>query len=261
MKNTLATILVLAASAVGVLQGCVSSTAVETRVPDQIIKSDPVQRAKIHTERAAEYYRQGNMAVALEAAKQAVAASPSHAPAHNMLGIIYMQLADDAQAAQSFEQALRLMPNDSETLNNYGWFVCQRQNPANAMQYFQAALKNPLYATPESALYNSGLCLKKAKDIRGAEVQFRAAVQRQPLLAAGLYELAEIEFTRGNAREAEALIAKHNRLVQSPSADALLLGARIARLQGDKSAESSYAQQLRRRFPDAPQTRAAGDPN
>ena len=103
--------------------------------------------------------------------------------------------------------------------------------------------------------------MKKAKDIRGAEVQFRAAVQRQPLLAAGLYELAEIEFTRGNAREAEALIAKHNRLVQSPSADALLLGARIARLQGDKSAESSYAQQLRRRFPDAPQTRAAGDPN
>ena len=84
---------------------------------------------------------------------------------------------------------------------------------------------------------------------------------RQPLLAAGLYELAEIEFSRGNAREAEAFIARHNRLVQLPSADALLLGARIARMQGDKSAESSYVQQLRRRFPDAPQTRAAGDLN
>lgn len=261
MKKTLATVLVLAAGAIGLLQGCVSSTAVETRVPDQIVKSDPLQRAKIHTERAAEYYRQGNVAVALEAAKQAVAASPSHAPAHNMLGIIYMQLANDVQAAQSFEQALRLMPNDSEALNNYGWFVCQRQNPAKGLQYFQAALKNPLYATPESALYNAGLCLKKANDIRGAEVQFRAAVQRQPLLAAGLYELAEIEFTRGNAREAEAFIARHNRLVQLPNADVLLLGARIARLQGDKSAESSYVQQLRRRFPDTPQTRAAGNPN
>jgi type IV pilus assembly protein PilF len=201
------------------------------------------------------------MAVALEAAKQAVAASPTHAPAHDMLGIIYMQLADDAQAAQSFEQALRLTPNDSGTLNNYGWFVCQRQNPANAIQYFQAALKNPLYATPESALYNAGMCLKKANDIRGAEVQFRAAVLRQPLFAAGLYELAEIEFARGNVREAEALIARHNRLVQQPNADVLLLGARIARMLGDKSAESSYVQQLRRRYPDAPQTRAASNIN
>ncbi|MCY7389462.1 MAG: tetratricopeptide repeat protein, partial [Burkholderiales bacterium] len=143
--------------------------------------------------------------------------------------------------------------------NNYGWFVCQRRNPVNAMQYFQAALKNPLYATPESALFNSGLCLKKANDLRGAETQFRAAVQRQPLMAAALYELAEIEFSRGRAREAEALMARHNQLVQLPSADALLLGARIARMQNDKSAESSYVQQLRRRFPDASQTRAAGE--
>jgi type IV pilus assembly protein PilF len=238
----------------------VSTTAVEVKVPDQTSKSDPLQRAQIHTERAAEYYRLGNFGVALDAARQALSAAPNHAPAHNMLGIIYMQLLDDAQAAQAFEQALRLAPNDSETLNNYGWFVCQRQNPANAMQYFQAALRNPLYATPERALYNSGVCLKKANDIRGAETQFRAALQRQPLMAAALYELAEIDFSRGRLREAEGLLGRHNQLIQSPSADALLLGARIARAQGDRSAESSYVQQLRRRFPDAAQTRAADAP-
>ena len=242
---------------VGVLPGCVSTTAIEVKVPDQSSKSDPLRGAQIHTERAAEYFRLGNLAVALEATKQALAAIPNYAPAHNMQGIIYMQLRDDAQAAQSFEQALRLAPNDSETLNNYGWFVCQRQNPANAMQYFQAALKNPLYATPESALFNSGVCLKKTGDIGAAEVQFRRTVQRQPLMAAALYELAEIEFGRGRMREAETMLARHNQLVQLPSADALLLGARIALAQGDKSAQSSYVQQLRRRFPDAPQTRVA----
>ena len=243
----------------GLMSGCVSTTAVETRVADQAAKSDPLSRSQIHTELAAEYFRLGNMAVAMEAAKQALAANPSHAPAHNMLGIVYMQLGDDAKAAQSFEQALRLVPGDSETLNNYGWFVCQRQNPANAMQYFQAALKNPLYATPESAHFNAGVCMKKAGDIKAAEAHFRSALQRQPLMAAALYELADIEFSRGRAREAEGLLARHNKLIQMPSADALLLGARIARSQGDKSAESSYVQQLRRRFPEAPQTRAAGD--
>ena len=252
--------MVAAAFCLGVVSGCVSTTAVETKVPDQTAKSsDPLTRAQIHTERAAEYFRIGNMAVALEATKQALAASPNHAPAHNMLGIIYMQLKDDAQAAQAFEQALRLVPNDSETLNNYGWFICQRQNPANATQYFQAALKNPLYGTPERANYNSGICLKKAGDIVGAEAQFREAVRRQPLMSAALYELAEIEFTRGRSREAEGFLARHNQLVQMPNADVLLLGARIAYMQGDKSALSSYVQQLRRRFPDAAQTRAAAE--
>lgn len=258
MNNLLASVVATAFYLV-MMSGCVSTTAVESKVADQAAKSDPLSRGQIHTELAAEYFRQGNLAVALEAAKQAISANPSHAPAHNMLGIIYMRLGDDAKAAQSFEQALRLVPGDSESLNNYGWFVCQRQNPANAMQYFQAALKNPLYATPESALYNAGVCMKKAGDINAAELQFRSALQRQPLMAAALYELADIEFARGRAREAEVLLARHNQLTQMPNADALLLGARIARSQGDKSAESSYVQQLRRRFPDAPQTRAAGD--
>lgn len=258
MKKPLATF-AAATFCLATLAGCVSTVAIETRVPDQTFKTDPVLRAQIHTERSAEYYRLGNLAVALEAAKQAIAANPSHAPAHNMLGIIYMQLQDDTQAGQSFEQALRLLPNDSETLNNYGWFVCQRQSAIKAIPYFQAALKNPLYATPESALYNSGVCWKKAGDLRAAEAQFRIALQRQPRMADAMYELADIEFVHGRVREAEALLARHNQLVQTPGADALLLGAKIARNQGDKSAESSYLQQLRRRFPDAIQTRQAGE--
>jgi type IV pilus assembly protein PilF len=201
----------------------------------------------------------GNYAVALDAARQALSASSNYAPAHNMLGIIYMQLQDDTRAAQSFEQSLRLAPNDSEALNNYGWFVCQRQNPANALPYFQMALKNPLYASAESALYNSGVCLKKTGDITAAELQFRAALRQQPSMAAAMYELAEIEFSRSRVKEAEALLARHNQLIQMPSADALLLGARIARAQNDKSTESSYLQQLRRRFPDTAQTRLAGE--
>lgn len=259
VANANAIAIAMAVCFVALLPGCVSTTSIESKLPDQSSKSDPLRNAQIHTERAAEYYRLSNYAVALDATRQALRSVPSYAPAHNMLGIIYMQLGDDAQAAQSFEQALRLAPNDSETLNNYGWFVCQRQSPANAMQYFQTALKNPLYATPESALYNSGVCQKKVGDIKAAELQFRAALRQQPQMAAAMYELADIEFGRGRAKEAEGLLARHNQLIQMPSADALLLGARIARAQGDKSAESSYVQQLRRRFPDATQTRAAGE--
>ncbi|MEO8101546.1 MAG: type IV pilus biogenesis/stability protein PilW [Betaproteobacteria bacterium] len=241
------------------LAACVSQTTVEIKVAEQAASSGPAQRAQIHTERAGEYYRLGNLSVALDAAQQAVAVLPTHAPAYNMLGIIYMQLREDGKASQAFEQALKLAPNDAETLNNYGWFVCQRQNPSQAMQYFQAALKDPLYNSPERALHNSGVCARKSGDLATAETQFRAALQRQPLYPPTLLELADLTFAKGRVKDAEALLVRHMQVMQASSADALLLGVRIARATGDKMAEISYIQQLRRRFPDSPQTLAATD--
>ena len=236
------------------LAACVSQTTVEVKVAEQAGNSLPVQRAQIHTERAGEYYRLGNYSVALDAAQQAISVLPTHAPAHNMLGIIYMQLREDVKAAQAFEQALKLAPNDAETLNNYGWYVCQRQSPAQAMQYFRAALKDPLYNSPERAMHNAGVCAQKAGDLATAEAQFRAALQRQPLHAPSLLALAELAFAQGRVKDAEAMLIRHMQVMQASSADALLLGVKIARALRDKMAEISYVQQLRRRFPDAPQT-------
>lgn len=239
------------------ISACVSQTTVEVKVAETAANSGPAQRAQIHAERAGEYYRLGNLSVALDAAQQAVAALPTYALGYNMLGIIYMQLREDGKSAQSFEQALKLAPNDPETLNNYGWFVCQRQNPAQSAQYFHAALRDPLYKSPERALHNAGVCARKAGDLADAETQFRSALQRQPLHAPSLLELADLNFSRGRIAEADALLTRHMQVMQASGADALLLGVRIARAKGDKTAETSYVQQLRRRFPDAPQTRAA----
>ena len=241
------------------LTACVSQTTVEIKSAEQAANSGPMQRAQIHTERAGEYYRLGNMSVALDAAQQAVAVVPTYAPAYNMLGIIYMELREDAKAAQAFEKALKLAPNDPETLNNYGWYVCQRQNPAQAMQYFSAALKDPLYNSPERAMHNAGVCARKAGDLVTAEAQFRGALQRQPLYAPSLLELADLAFSQGRIKEAEGLLIRHMQVMQASSAEALLLGVRIARANGDKTAETSYTQQFRRRFPDSPQTRAVSD--
>ena len=256
MKKALLWVVVLWVAGVS---GCVSQTTIETRVPDQAAKSGALDRAQIHTQRSAEYFRLGNLSVALEAAQQAVAANGNFAPAYNMLGIVYMELHEDAKAQQAYEQALKIAPNDSETLNNYGWFICQTQTPAKAMPYFELALRNSVYATPERAHYNSGICARRMGDMSKAENQFREALIRQPLYAPALYELAEIRYSQGQLKDAEAMLGRHNQLVQAPSVEALYLGARIAHAQGDRTAESSYVQQLRRRFPDATQTRMAND--
>lgn len=239
------------------MAGCVSQTTVENKVPDNTTQSDPAQRAQIRTELAAAYYQRGQLAVAMEEAKLAIKYQPGYAPAHNMLALIQMELREDAQAAASFEQALRLAPNDSDILNNYGWFVCQRGDPQRSMPYFQSALKNPLYSTPQRAYLNAGICAKLAANDAEAERNFRSALQLQPTLAPALYQLAELSFKRGQYKDAGGYMERYARVLPNPDADGLLLAVRISRALGDKGNEDSYLQQLRRRYPDAPQTRQA----
>jgi type IV pilus assembly protein PilF len=239
------------------LSGCVSQTTIENKVPDNTTLNDPSQRAQIRTELAAAYYQRGQMAVALDEAKTAVKHQPNYAPAHNMLGLIHMELREDALATAAFEQAMRLAPNDSDILNNYGWFICQRGDPQRSMTYFQAALKNPLYTTPQRAYLNAGICAKLAGNLPEAERNFRVALQLQPTLAPVLYHLADLSYKGGKYKEAGGYLERYARVLPNPDADVLLLAVRISRALGDKGNEDSYLQQLRRRYPDAPQTRQA----
>ena len=239
------------------MSGCSTTTTTETKTADMATKVAPTQRAQIHTERSAEYFRLGRLATSLEAAQQAVAADAKYAPAHNMVALIYMELRDNEKAQAAFERAVRLAPNDSFTLNNYGWFICERQDPKRALPYFTQALRNPLYSTPERALYNAGVCARRAGDNATAETNLRAALVRDPQLAPALYELADIAFSQTRYKEADAQFARFSAMVREPDANGLLLGAKISRAMGDRNGEAGYVSQLRRRFPDAPQTREA----
>jgi len=239
------------------LAACSTTTTTEQKQANMAGKTDPTQRAQIHTERAAEYYRLGIMAVALEAAKQAISANNNYAPAHNMLALIYMRLNEDAKAQAAFEQAIRIAPNDSDTLNNFGWFLCQGKSPQRSLPYFAQALRNPLYTTPHLAHYNAGVCARRAGDTTAAENSLRASLQRAPEFAVALYELADLLFAQARIKDADAMFSRYNKSVRDPDANALLLGTRIARATGDRNAEAGYIAQLRRRYPDSPQTQDA----
>lgn len=240
------------------LAGCVSQTSIHTQTPDdKPAKSDATQRAQAHTGLSGAYYQRGQMAVALDEARMALKERGDYVPAFNMLALIYMELRDDAQATASFEQALRLSPDDSDVFNNYGWFLCQRGEPAKAMDYFKSALKNPLYTTPERAHLNAGICARKLGNEAEAERNLRLALQIQPLLGQALYEMADISYKRVQLKDAVSFLTRYNRATPNPTVEALLLGVRVSRALGDKSSEDSYVQQLKRRFPEAPETRLA----
>lgn len=236
------------------LAGCVAQTTVETRSVQDAQAIDARRRAEIKTNLAVEYYQRGNMVVALEETRAAIKADPTYTAAYNVQGLVYMELREDAQARVAFDGGLRQSPNDPEIMNNYGWFLCLRGEHARAMDFFARVQANPLYATPEKPLLNAGLCARLQGNNVEAEALLRRAALIRPDLASALFSLAEILFERGSIKESEAYLVRYMRLTE-PNLPALVLGVKLARAMGERAAEDSMMQQLRRRFPDAPQTR------
>ena len=212
-------------------------------------------RAHIHTDLGAGYFAQRQMAVSLDEFSTAAQIDPSYAPAHNGLGLVYAALREDEKAETSFRRALQLDPGSSESHNNYGTFLCSRNRVDESIKEFLAALKNPLYATPETAWLNAGICALKKGDQENAETYLQNALQAQPGMWSANYQLANIYFARGN----HVLANKHFQLAMQsgePTPDLVLLGVRIARALGDNNAEASFSMLLRNKFPDSEQAKA-----
>lgn len=251
MRGAAALVLVLA------LAGCGGGASKkEQPSSDQRGVATGLERAKIHTELGVGYYESGKLAIALEELRAAIAADKTYAPAWNARALVHMELKEDEEAERDFKQALKLQPNSSETKNNYGLFLCQRNRGKEGVRYFLDAIKNPLYPTPDVAYKNAGLCSLGLGDKRGAEEYFLRALQLNPNQPQSLYNMAELEFARDRYPPAKQYLERYLRVVSTAGPEALLLGARIERRLGDRAGMLSYGNQLRLRYPSAPETKA-----
>ena len=126
--------------------------------------SDPLNRARVHTELAALYYQQGSMKTALDELGNATKIDPQYAPAYSMLGLVYMQLGEQSSANTNFQKAVSLAPNDPDIRNNYGLFLCDTKQYQQGLSQLDIALANPLYNTPVRALDNAARCAQDMGD-------------------------------------------------------------------------------------------------
>ncbi len=216
---------------------------------------DPRNRARLHTELAALYYGRGNMGVALEELRIATAADPGYAPAHNMFGLVYMELRERQLAEQSFERALGLAPNDPDINHNFGLYLCQTSRESDSIKYFLQAVRNPLYPTPWRSYSAAGACSMRLNNVKQADEFYQRALKLEPDDPASLLPPGQIRYQQGSLEEARKLVARYNKLV-SPTAESLWLALRIERRAGARTAEQAFATQLRRRFPSSPEYQA-----
>lgn len=229
--------------------------ALKSQSPTSGDETSDRTRARIHTELAASYYDLGNMPVALEEVREALRVDGNYGPAHNVAGLVYGKLGENRLAEESFQRALRIDATDYNAHNNYGLFLCDRKREREAIEHFLAAVANPLYSFPDRSYVNAGVCARRGGDLKSAEDYFQRALKMRPNQPQALYQMADLEYARGNYPAARGYLNRVTQIVQG-NADVLWLGLRVERKLGDRNAEASYALQLRNRFPNSAEAQA-----
>lgn len=248
--------LLVAALLVNLLTGCESNptngdtASVEQAMSSQTAKTDDRQRAKVHTELGRLYFRNGRFDVALEEAKNAVEAENAYAPAHDLMGLIYMALRKNDLSEQAFRRAISLGNSDPEINNDLGWFLCQTGRARESMRHFAIAINNPLYQSPGNALTNAGLCSLLLKEDRQAEEYLLRALRIDKGNANALFWLGDIAY-RGNRLEDARQRLKDLHALLEPTAESAWLALRIDRKLGDREGEAHYTGIMRRKYRDS----------
>jgi type IV pilus assembly protein PilF len=216
-------------------------------------EGDPHQRAAVRVQLAGGYYQKGQLEVALNEAKEATRLDPNLPSAFALLGLIYMDLQQNPQADDSFRHALELSPNDPELNNDYGWFLCRTRHERDSIAYFDRAAADRLYTTPAMALQNAGICLGQIGDDERSEKYLLRAFEADASSPVAKYQLAQLYLRTRRPDRAEFyydLLAKG----VDPNAQTLWLGTKIAHAKSDLTTQRRLGEELRDRFPNAPET-------
>jgi type IV pilus assembly protein PilF len=211
--------------------------------------------AAINTQLGMEYMKRGDLALAKDKLDRALKQNPDNADVHTARAQLFTRLGDRDKADAEFREALSISPRDPSIENSYAVFLCSNGRTDDGVKRFLEAARNPLYKTPEVAYTNAGVCLRVAKRDDEAQQDFGRALQINPNYSEAAFQLATLQFERGQLPAArnqiDGYLAGHE-----ATPDLLLLGVRVARAQGDRGGSIGYARRLQRDFAGSDQAKA-----
>ena len=206
--------------------------------------------AQLNAQLGANYLQQGNLVQANEKLVKALRQDDRNVDAHATFALLQMELGKPEKARDHFEEALDLAPDDPQLHNNYGTFLCNQGDYDEGIEQFLTAAENRLYATPEYAYANAGVCARDAGRPDDATRYLRRALEIEPRMPSALRELALLEYDRGRAASARDYLVRYHESYQ-PSAQTLLLASRVERRLGNEEQAREFGRKLLRNFPDS----------
>jgi type IV pilus assembly protein PilF len=218
--------------------------------PDHSRKPDPAQAAVANMKMAQEYLRLNNLAQARERIERALTEAPDNAHVQEIAGLVYEQLKETGKAQHAFSLAARLGKQDPTIQNSYAGFLCRNGKVKDGEKLFLNVANNPVYATPEVALVNAGVCVSGAGDVVDAGRYFNRALAIRPNMPAALLELGNLSLQRGDPTQALEDVQRYL-AVNAATPEILWVGFLAERKLGDNTAAASYARRVQAEFPDS----------
>ena len=156
------------------------------------------------------------MGVALEELRTAIAADPNYAPAYNVFGLVHMDLHENDVAERYFQRALALSPNDPDINNNYGWFLCRTGREDQSHRLLPCGAEEPACTRRRRAPMSTPDCARMKKNGGSDAIgYFEHALRSDPDNTQALFNLASLQYKRGQLEVARDLIGRFNRLVDA----------------------------------------------
>ncbi len=126
------------------------------------------------------YLAAGDAPNALKFLTMAESQKPNDPTTQYDLGLAYQKRGLDTESIVHFQKALKLKPKYPEASNALGVVYAERGQVDLARQCFQSALSDPMYQTPQLALFNMGRLYEKQGNLDSALVQYQQAVKFYP---------------------------------------------------------------------------------
>ncbi len=233
------------------VSGCVTTTSsVYTK------KASPEQALQKRVELARQYIGEGNWADAKRNLKMAYKINPKSAEVHEAFALVYQSTGEYELAEENYRTALRLDPNLSRARNNYAVYLFSRQRYQDAAAQLEQVIQDSLYDGRPRAFINLGLCRLQLAEYPAAEAAFRRALAMDRTNVIALLQLANLRYDDHDYVAAQRYYDTYRTIVRRQSAQGLWLGIRLASVNGDKDAQSSYALALGSLYPKSPEYEA-----
>ena len=232
------------------LTGCVTTTErVFTDPPS------PERALERRVELARKYIGEGDWENAKRNLKHAAEINDRNAEVHEAFALVYQSTGEKELAEESYRKAIRLDRDFSRARNNYAAFLFAEGRYREAEEQLEAVVADSLYNARPRAFVNLGLCRLQLDKPAKAEEAFTRALAMDRTNSVALLELAILRLAAEDIANASRYYNTYRLVVRQQSPRGLLFGIRLARAQGDRNAESSYALVLSNLYPDSPEHR------
>ena len=200
---------------------------------------------------ARQYIGEGNWVAAKRNLELAMKINDDNAEIYEAFALVYQSTGEYELAEKNFKKSIRLDKKCSRCRNNYAAFLYSQERYNEAERQLDYVIQDTLYSGRPNAFVNLGLCRIKLFDMQGAEEAFVRALAMDRTNQIALLEVAQLRFEAGDYPTANKYYGIYRSVVRQQGARGLLLGIRLAQVEGDQDLEVNYVLSLSRRFPDS----------